>query len=232
MRRLLRWGVYTLLPFALLGCSTATGPVDPFVSLAEINPSIIITMRYQGYENFVGTPVDGYRENLCLLTPEAARALDGVQRQLNGIGLGLIVYDCYRPQQAVDHFVRWASDLDDNRTKVRYFPNEPKSQMFERGYIARRSGHSRGSTVDVALVRLGAGARYQLLDMGSPWDFFDPRSATAFADLMVEQKYHRRLLLMAMTAEGFVNYDKEWWHYTLKSEPYPETYFDLPVARP
>jgi D-alanyl-D-alanine dipeptidase len=214
--------------------STAVDLVD----VREVEASIRIDIRYAGSNNFVGAPVEGYEAATCLLSRPAAEALAGVQRQLAPDSLGLLVYDCYRPQRAVDHFVRWAADTADVTTKAEYYPQVDKSRLFEEGYIAERSGHSRGSTVDLTLVRApggsgGAptgGAVAEPLDMGTPYDFFDTRSHTESPENSERQLANRLLLREAMEAGGFQNYTAEWWHYTLRDEPYPDAYFDIPVG--
>jgi D-alanyl-D-alanine dipeptidase len=183
-------------------------------------------MRYLGSDNFVGRPVDGYQRARCLLTHQAAQALAKAQRSLSERGLGLKVFDCYRPQRAVAHFVRWARDLKDTATKERYYPNVDKRSLFKKGYIASRSGHSRGSTVDLTVVRRGDG---QELDMGTPFDFFSPRSWPSSAAVTPEQRANRMLLAGAMKGAGFRPLTTEWWHFTLRSEPFPDTYFDFVV---
>ena len=197
-----------------------------FVHLGEAIPGIVVEVRYYGAANFVGAPVDGYEAPVAILTQAAADALRQVQATLRGRGFGLKVFDAYRPQTAVDHFVRWASDAADERTKAEYYPAVPKSALFARGYIAELSGHSRGSTVDLTVVRLSDGAE---LDMGTPFDFFGPESAVAHDGLTEAQHANRRLLADAMQKHGFEPYPEEWWHYTLADEPYPDTYFDFPV---
>ena len=197
-----------------------------FVRLGEAIPGIVVDARYHGAENFVGAPVDGYEAPVAILTQAAADALRQVQATLRARGFGLKVFDAYRPQIAVDHFVRWAADPADERTKAEYYPAVPKSALFARGYIAELSGHSRGSTVDLTVVRLSDGAE---LDMGTPFDFFGPESAVAHDDLTDAQRANRRLLADAMRKHGFEPYPEEWWHYTLADEPYPDTYFDFPV---
>ncbi|MBB5210756.1 uncharacterized protein YbbC (DUF1343 family) [Microbulbifer hydrolyticus] len=187
-----------------------------------------IAMRYVTPENLVGQPLDGYRENLCMLTPVAAEALKEVAANLAQDGLGLELFDCYRPQRAVDHFVRWAAAPEDHTTKADFYPREEKSRMFERGYIAERSGHSRGATVDLTLYRLDSG---EALDMGTGFDFMDERSATEYPLSDTTARANRLRLRAAMEAEGFTNYAQEWWHYTFKPEPYPDTYFDVPVTK-
>lgn len=141
-------------------------------------------------------------------------------------GYTLKIFDCYRPQRAVDHFVRWVGDVHDRTMKAHYYPNEEKSRLIEKGYIAGRSGHSRGSTLDLTLVKKDGGAE---LDMGTPYDYFDALSNTTAPRITGEPKANRLLLKAVMEKHGFVNYPKEWWHYTLKDEPYPDTYFDFPV---
>jgi|GEM_PF-49784 len=190
--------------------------------------NIKVAMRYVTDDNLVGEPLDGYRDNVCLLAPAAAQALAKVAAQLQAQGLGLELFDCYRPQQAVNHFVRWVAAPEDHSTKADFYPREEKSQMFERGYIARRSGHSRGATVDLTLYRLDSG---EALDMGTGFDFMDERSATVYPLQDRAAVANRLRLKSAMEAQGFVNYSAEWWHYTFKPEPYPDTYFDVPVAR-
>ncbi len=197
-----------------------------FVRLGEAIPGIVLDVRYYGDDNFVGAPVDGYEAPAAVLTQAAADALREVQERLRARGLGLKVFDAYRPQTAVDHFVRWAADPSDRRTKAEYYPDVPKSELFARGYIAEASGHSRGSTVDLTVVRLSDGAE---LDMGTSFDFFGAESAVDHAGLTGEQRANRRLLADAMQAHGFEPYPAEWWHFTLDAEPYPETYFDFPV---
>lgn len=212
------------------GCSSgddAERPVGPtMVDVLEIEPSIRVDMRYVGSNNFVGAPVDGYEAAKCLLSRPAAEALAQVQRELAPEGLGLLVYDCYRPQRAVDHFVRWAADTTDVSTKAEFYPNVDKARLFDEGYIAERSGHSRGSTVDLTLVRDGTA---EPLDMGTAYDFFDPRSHTESPEITDVQLANRLRLRDAMEAGGFQNYTAEWWHYTLTDEPYPDVYFDIPI---
>ena len=225
-----RTGLAAVLALAA-GCGTSperTAEDDRrFVALGSEAPSIVRDLRYAGAGNFLGRPVDGYRAPRCLLTPVAAAALARVQRDLAPTGLGLVVFDCYRPQRAVDDFVRWAADPDET-TRTRYYPNVPKSELFAQGYIAERSSHSRGSTVDVGLLRRGARPS-ELVDMGTPFDFFDPRSHTASREVTESQRANRLRLRDAMERRGFRNYPKEWWHYTLADEPYPDDYFDDPV---
>ncbi|MGA5101098.1 M15 family metallopeptidase [Streptomyces lavendulocolor] len=230
------------------------GPKAPeeFVTLRSVDPTILQEMRYTTAHNFVGEPVDGYRQPVCILTRPAARALHRAQATLLRQGHSLKVYDCYRPQRAVDHFVRWAKDLRDVRMKAEFHPRVDKSRLFADGYIARRSGHSRGSTVDLTVVRLPAaptrpyepgeplvpcyaplGERFpdDSLDMGTGYDCFDTLSRTDDPRVRGEQRANRNLLRDTLGAEGFVNLPGEWWHFTYEPEPFPGTYFDFPVAR-
>jgi D-alanyl-D-alanine dipeptidase len=197
------------------------------VPLHSVAPTIQTAIRYAGSDNFVGQPVTGYDAPVCLLTAAAAAALAEAQGLLAAFGLELLVYDCYRPQRAVDHFMRWARDLDDRATKTRYYPRIAKASLVRDGYIAERSGHSRGSTVDLTLI----GDAGPPLDMGTPWDFFDSSSHTAFPALTNEQRRNRLLLVSVMDRAGFENYAKEWWHFTLRDEPNPDVYLNQPVRQ-
>ncbi|MFB6557829.1 M15 family metallopeptidase [Streptomyces sp. NPDC056400] len=222
-----------------------------FVALSSVDPTILQDMRYVRPHNFVGEPVDGYRQPVCVLTRPAAEALHRAQVRLLRQGYSLKVYDCYRPQRAVDHFVRWAEDLGDERRKAEFYPRVDKSRLFEDGYIAKKSGHSRGSTLDVTLVRLPAlpvprprpgqeevpcyaprTERYpdNSVDMGTGFDCFDTLSHTDDPRVQGAQRANRDLLRSTLTAEGFVNLPEEWWHFTYKPELFPDTYFDFPVA--
>lgn len=208
----------------ILLASVALAASPELVSLGELEPKILLEMRYAGAENFVGRPVAGYQAAKCLLSKPAAEALGRAQRELEAYGLGLKVFDCYRPQRAVDDFARWARDLMDLKTKERYYPRVPKQELFARGYIAEKSGHSRASTVDLTLLSGGSP-----LDMGTDWDLFDERSHTAYAKLKPERRRNRLLLKSVMERHGFKNLPEEWWHYTLREEPYPNAYFDQPI---
>ena len=197
-----------------------------FVYLSQIDSTIAIDIRYATDRNFVGSRVDGYHSNKAILTKEAAVALKSVQSELAEFGLGLKVLDAYRPQRAVDHFMRWASDSGDKSTKEEYYPQVSKPGLIEQAYIARKSGHSKGSTVDVTIVDLKTG---QELPMGTRFDFFDPRSWLENKKLPANERANRALLNAAMEKHGFVAYRKEWWHFRLRNEPFPKTYFDFPV---
>ena len=215
----------------LLSCLVA--PVvwsAPLVDVETLIPDAILDIRYHSSYNFVGEVIDGYRAPKCLLTGPAAEALAAVQERARQRDMTLKIFDCYRPQQAVDHFVRWAEDLDDTKMKQVFFPNVAKAALFEEGYIAAKSGHSRGSTVDLTLVSLDAdGGRVGELEMGTPFDFFDPLSHTDNPAVTGEARENRQLLKSLMAEQGFSNLPEEWWHYTLEDEPFPDTYFDDPV---
>jgi len=188
---------------------------------------IRLLMAYNTTHNFVGAKIDGYHAKKCFLSESAASALLRAQARLFEEGYSIVVFDCYRPQKAVDHFVRWSKDESDTRTKEEYYPEiSPKSELFRLGYIARRSGHSRASTVDIGLVKT---SDQSLVDMGSPFDFFGEVSHTHSAQVPENLRENRMKLLHAMEASGFENYRKEWWHYTLKNEPFPDRYFDFDV---
>lgn len=201
-------------------------PDRDFVYLGSHIPGIVTDVRYYSDDNFVGTRVDGYERPVILLSRPAADALAEVQADLRERGLGLKVFDAYRPQKAVDHFVRWAEDPGDTRTKARYYPDLPKDRLFELGYIAERSGHTRGSTVDLTIIELDSGEE---LDMGSGWDFFGEISHHDSPLVGADATANRNLLREVMIHHGFEPYANEWWHYTLDDEPYPETYFDFDV---
>ena len=226
-----------------------TAPAS-FVALDDVDPTILQDMRYRTNYNFVGRRIDGYREPLCILERRAARALKRAQDELRQRGYTLKVYDCYRPQRAVDHFVRW-SENGDERMKREFYPRVDKSRLFADGYIARRSGHSRGSTVDLTLVALPpkpqprwsrkrfglvcctAPRRRRFPDnsvkMGTSYDCFDTRAHTDNAKGRARE--NRLLLRDTLDAVGFDDYANEWWHFTLRDERYPDRYFDFPVAR-
>lgn len=198
-----------------------------FVDLSQAVPDAILEIRYYSTYNFVGDRIDGYEEPVALLTAEAASALREVSDDLAEQGCRLKIYDAYRPQAAVDHFKRWASDLEDVRMKEYFYPELDKSVLFSQGYISSRSGHSRGSTVDLTLFDMDTGRE---LDMGGTFDYFGNRSHPGYTGLTEEQAANRALLREAMLAHGFKGINTEWWHFTLRDEPYPDTYFNFPVA--
>ncbi len=200
-----------------------------FVYADETIPDLRLDLRYAGVHNFVGEPVDGYLKRRCIMTKAAAEALKRVQEELRHFGLGVKVFDAYRPQMAVDHFVRWAHDLKDTRMKREFYPDVDKKKLFRDGYIAAKSGHSRGSTVDLTIVSLGAEDAGRELDMGSGFDFFGLPSWPDSLQIATPSRAHRLLLRLVMEKYGFRPYPQEWWHFTLKDEPWPETYFNFPV---
>ena len=199
---------------------------EDFVYLLDLEPSIKIELRYFSNNNFIGQPIDGYHRSTIIVSKPTAIALQKVQNDLEKKGLGLKIFDAYRPQRAVNHFVRWAKVLNDTLMKQSYYPDVPKSELFKRGYIASKSGHSRGSTVDLTLIDLDTGNE---LDMGSPYDFFGVQSHPFYKKITDKQRKNRMLLRRVMLKNGFKPYENEWWHFTLRDEPFPNQYFDFPV---
>ncbi len=210
--------------FYVVGAADLRAAEAPLVRLADVDASILQEVRYAGNHNFVGRPIRGYGSATVMLAADAADALMMAQTLAVRQGLSLLVYDAYRPQRAVDDFVEWAADLNDTAMKAEFYPDVPKSELFSRGYIAERSGHSRGSTVDLTLARDG-----EALDMGTPHDFFGEASHTEHPSISGSALENRLLLRQIMERAGFDNYTQEWWHYTLRDEPYPDTYFDQPI---
>jgi D-alanyl-D-alanine dipeptidase len=205
--------------------ASAAGLVD----VATLVPDIALEIRYAGSDNFTGTPVDGYLAPKCYLLRPVAQALQRVELSLRERQLRLKLFDCYRPARAVRHFVRWAGDLSDQRTKPHYYPNLDKRELLG-DYIAPVSGHSRGATLDLTLLQCdGDDGRCRPLDMGTGFDFFDPRAHTDSTDVTSIQRANRLRLREAMAAQGFRNYPLEWWHYTLVPEPTPRMLYDVPV---
>ena len=218
---------FAAVAVGLIGsCTHMEARPGEFVDASVVIPSLRVEMRYAAEHNFVGRRVDGYAAPVCLLTRQAAEALARAQTDLESHGLGLKVYDCYRPRRAVAHFARWARDLGDQATKAEFYPTVDKTQLFAQGYIAERSGHSRGSTVDLTIVDLASGAE---IDMGSPFDLFDTRSWPTDQTVSAAARDNRLMLQSLMTRHGFRPLREEWWHFTLNDEPYPETYFDFVV---
>ena len=217
--------LYTLYTGILNAADLPSG----FVYLTDAVPTIVQDIRYAKTENFIGMPIDGYINPIAITTKEAAIALNHAQTDLRRFGFRLKVFDAYRPQRAVNHFVRWAKDLKDVRKQSEYYPQVAKQDLFREDYIASKSGHSRGSTLDVTLVSFDAKGLAQELDMGTHFDYFDPRSWPEYSDLTVMQRANRMLLQTVMEKHGFKPYPKEWWHFTLKQEPYPNTYFNFNV---
>ncbi|MBE6036811.1 MAG: peptidase M15 [Clostridiales bacterium] len=211
------------------GSSGSTGPYDPsgFVEVTDLIPNAILELRYYSTYNFIGDRIKGYEEPVILLSREAAEALKKVSDDLLQQGYRLKIFDGYRPQTAVNHFKTWSKDLSDIRMKPYFYPDLDKSVLFVRGFIASRSGHSRGSTVDLTLFDMNTGKE---VDMGAPFDFFGEISHARRTEGLTEaQIENRRILREAMEKHGFEVLSTEWWHFTLKNEPYPSTYFDFPV---
>lgn len=205
--------------------------MDPsdFVILADYVPGIIQEIRYYSTYNFIGDRIDGYEEPCALLTKEAARALKNVANEANVLGYRLKIFDAYRPVRAVKHFVFWGIEDLDLRMKPYFYPDLEKQELFVRGYIASQSSHSRGSTVDLTLLDMNTGRE---VDMGSPFDMFSEISHPDCKGITDEQYENRMLLQNLMVKAGFLPIDCEWWHFTLKDEPFPDTYFDFPVSTP
>ncbi|MBR3333785.1 MAG: M15 family metallopeptidase [Clostridia bacterium] len=198
-----------------------------FVSIGRFIPDLILEIRYYSTFNFIGDRIDGYEQPVALLTREAAARLKEVSNDLAGKGYRLKIYDAYRPQKAVDHFMRWAKDPADTRMKAFFYPDLDKPVLISQGYIAERSGHSRGSTVDLTLFDMRTGKD---ADMGSPFDFFGEASHPDFREITPEQYENRMLLREGMLRRGFRPLAEEWWHFTLRNEPYPDTFFTFPVS--
>ena len=223
-----------------------TGALKPnddccqFVNLAEVVPDAILEIRYYSTYNFVGARVDGYEEPVALLTRQAADSLRAVSDDLLKQGYRLKIFDAYRPQCAVDHFMRWAADVNDTLMKPYFYPKVPRDKLFELGYILEKSGHTRGSTVDLTLFDM---ATEKEVDMGGTFDWFGRESHPDFggdpqtgkykgnAPITAEQFHNRMILREAMMRHGFQPLDEEWWHFTLKNEPFPNTYFTFPVKK-
>lgn len=228
--------IRNVVPMLLVAClpvaaAAQTQQLHPaFVDAATVVPGLEADMRYAGTNNFVGAKIAGYEKPVCLLTKEAAAALVKVQIALASSGVGLKVFDCYRPVRAVAHFMRWLRDPKDVKTKGDFYPDLDKRSLSE-GYISQRSGHSRGSTVDLTLVDIlpGPDGKLRERDMGTPFDYFSPYSSPSNRQVSEEARSNRRLLSDAMRKNGFVPYGKEWWHFTLAHEPFPQTYFDFAV---
>ena len=203
--------------------------LDPsgFVLLADYVPGIIQEIRYHSTYNFIGDRIDGYEEPCALITKEAARALKAVSNELIVQGLRIKVFDAYRPVCAVKHFILWSIEAQDLRMKPFFYPELNKQELFEKGYIAKQSSHSRGSTVDLTLLDMSTGKE---LDMGSPFDLFSPASHPDYKGITEEQYNNRMILRNVMLRRGFEPIDCEWWHFTLADEPYPDTYFEFPVS--
>ena len=205
---------------------TLSDDASDFVLLSEAVPDAILEIRYYSTYNFVGDRIDGYEEPVALLTRQAAAALKEVSDDVMSMGYRLKVFDAYRPQKAVSHFMRWALDVSDTRMKEYFYPELEKDVLFPRGYIAEHSGHSRGSTVDLTLFDMATGRE---VDMGGAFDYFGELSHPDYTDITEEQFANRMILRDAMLRHGFKPLDEEWWHFTLKDEPYKDIYFPFPV---
>ena len=198
-----------------------------FVLLTDAVPDVILEIRYYSTYNFIGDRIDGYEQPVALLTREAAEALKAVSGDVKALGYRLKIYDAYRPQAAVSHFMRWAKDPEDIRMKTCFYPELEKDQLLPRGYIAAHSAHSRGSTVDLTLFDTAAGKD---VDMGGPFDCFGELSHPDYKGITAEQHANRMLLREAMLRRGFRPLAEEWWHFTLENEPWPDTCFTFPVS--
>ncbi|WP_411768190.1 M15 family metallopeptidase [Winogradskyella sp. A3E31] len=215
-----------ILLFGLLSFQERKDMPKDFTDVSEVIADLDVELRYYSTHNFVGDTINGYHSNTLYLTKAAAKHLKLVQDELQQQNLCLRVYDGYRPQTAVNHFVRWAKQINDTINKQEFYPKVDKSNLFSEGYIASKSGHSRGSTVDLTIID---GETNIPLDMGSPYDFFGQPSWVNYESITAEQKANRQLLQTVMLKHGFRNYPKEWWHFTLRGEPFPDTYFDFPI---
>ena len=207
--------------------SDITADPSGFVVLADYVPHIVQEIRYYSTYNFIGERIDGYEEPCALLTKEAARALKSVSNEMIVHGYRLKIFDAYRPACAVKHFVLWGIEDQDIRMKPYFYPDLQKQELFEQGYIAKKSSHSRGSTVDLTLLDMSTGKE---LDMGSPFDLFSVVSHPDYKGITEQQYENRMMLQRVMVRSGFEPIDCEWWHFTLKDEPYPDTYFEFPVS--
>ncbi|MCM4158570.1 peptidase M15 [Antarcticibacterium flavum] len=197
-----------------------------FVYVKEVIPDVLEEMRYYSDNNFIGKPIEGYKSNRAILAEPAALALKRVQKELKKGGYCLKIFDAYRPQRAVNEFISWAKQPEDTLKKQLFYPEIPKDELFERGYISSRSGHSRGSTIDLSIIDANTGVE---IDMGSPYDFFGSLSHHDTSLITPAQRENRLYLKSIMRKHGFVAYPQEWWHYTFKPEAFPETYFDFVV---
>lgn len=245
-------GLWFSLALLLAGGVTVARAADlppGFAYLRDIDPSIAQDIRYASAHNFIGRPIAGYEAAECVLTEKAARALKSVQAALAARQLSLIVWDCYRPARAVADFWRWSQDAADAKMRAEFYPRIDKGRLFALGYIAQRSGHSRGSTVDLGIMPAGAKvpvydpvaalrpcyapfderAEEGAIDFGTSYDCLDSMAATAHPDIGKAAQDNRRLLRTLMTGAGFEPYSKEWWHFQLKGEPFPDKAFDFPV---
>lgn len=197
-----------------------------FSYIKDIAPSIQKELRYCHHNNFVGIPIEGYEFDVLITSTATAKALKKVQKELIQKGYSLKIFDAYRPQRAVDHFVRWARSINDTVMKSKFYPEIKKTSLFKLGYIASKSGHSRGSSVDLTIIEIKT---EEELDMGSTYDFFGTSSHISHQKLTKKQKKNRALLQKVMAKYNFRPYKNEWWHFTLRNEPFPKTYFNFPI---
>ena len=226
-----------------LRAAPAGDPYDSsqFVNITDVVPDVILEIRYFSTYNFVGARIDGYEQPVALLTRQAADSLRAVSDDLKAHGYVLKIYDAYRPQRGVNHFMRWAKNPTDTLTRAYFYPYLTKPQVFEQQYVAKRSGHSRGSTIDLTIVDMKLGKE---VDMGGTFDWFGPESHPDYCGdpetleyrpqeggITSEQFYNRMVLRTAMMRHGFLPLDNEWWHFRLNNEPFPDTYFDFPVRQ-
>lgn len=200
-----------------------------FIHLKYVDPTIIQEIRYYSSNNFVGKRIDGYQAPTCILTREAAFALVRLQQELNRHDLGLKVFDCYRPQTAVNQFQVWSQNIEQQEMKQQFYPNVNKADLFKLNYIAARSGHTRGSTVDLTVVKFKKGKPIEL-DMGTPWDFLDPTSHPSSDQVSQVAQHNRKQLQYMMEQAGFAPLSTEWWHFTMINEVNSDTYYDFPVS--
>lgn len=207
--------------------SAAAQIPDDFGYITDEIPDIRLEIRYASKENFMGRMVNGYSSPKVVLTKKALSALKKAQTEFNQLGYGIKVFDAYRPQRAVDDFMQWIKAENDTVKKQEYYPQLNKKNLVLQGYIAEKSGHSRGSTLDLSLVYQAGEKKGQEVDMGGEWDFFGKRSNYDFSEISLRQKENRALLQKIMIKYGFLPYAKEWWHFTLSEEPFPNTYFDF-----
>ena len=225
---------------------SATEDASQFVTITDVVPDVILEIRYFGTYNFVGTRIDGYEESTALLTKQAADSLKAVSDDVKAQGYRLKIYDAYRPQKGVDHFVRWAEDITDTLMKAYFYPDLDKSVLFPQEYICLKSGHTRGSTLDLTLFDM---VTEKEVDMGGTFDWFgheshpdfcgspdtgeyDQKAAQKEKRGITEEQFRNRLILReAMQRHGFKALPSEWWHFTLKDEPFPDTYFTFPVQK-
>lgn len=223
----MKYCLSSLLILSSVSAAANEKPAD-FVDIASLVPDVQVRMAYLGSNNFVGSTVDGYQANKCYLQHNAAKALIQVQQAAQAQGYTLWIFDCYRPQRAVDHFMRWAADLADTSTKAQYYPNLGKDKLVGE-YIAEKSGHSRGSTIDLTLAAKDDNGNWRPIDMGSPFDMFDAISNVGASGISAEQTANRQLLESLMLQGGFKVYSMEWWHFTHQPPVYTEQYFDFIV---